>query len=41
MAHFDTAPAISDRLSQAGGATESYELTDEALEAATAETAAT
>jgi len=41
MAHFDTAPAISDRLAQAGGATESYELTDEALEAASAETAAT
>jgi hypothetical protein len=42
MAPFDTAPAISDRLAQAGGTTESYELTDEALEAATVtETAAT
>ncbi|MDX6684788.1 MAG: hypothetical protein QOF86_916 [Baekduia sp.] len=34
MAHFDTAPAISDRLTQLGGAPERHELTDEALEAA-------
>jgi hypothetical protein len=34
MAHFDTAPAISDRLTQLGGAPESHELTDQALEAA-------
>ena len=42
MAPFDTAPAISDRLAQAGGTPERYELTDEALDAAAAtETAAT
>ena len=42
MAPFDTAPAISDRLAQAGGTPERYELTDEALEAAAGtETAAT
>jgi hypothetical protein len=34
MAHFDTAPAVSDRLTQLGGTTERHELTDEALEAA-------
>ena len=34
MAHFDTAPAISDRLTQLGGTAERHELTDEALEAA-------
>jgi hypothetical protein len=34
MAHFDSAPAISDRLTQLGGASERHELTDEALEAA-------
>jgi hypothetical protein len=34
MAHSDTAPAISDRLTQLGGTPESYELTDEALQAA-------
>jgi|1185.fasta_scaffold200865_2 hypothetical protein len=34
MAHFDTAPAIADRLTQLGGAPESYPLADEALEAA-------
>jgi hypothetical protein len=34
MAHFDTAPAISDRLTQLGGAPERHELTDEALQAA-------
>lgn len=39
MAPYDTAPAISDRLTQLGGAPERYELTDEALEAA-GETAA-
>jgi hypothetical protein len=34
MAHFDTAPAISDRLTQLGGTPERHELNDEALEAA-------
>ena len=34
MAPFDTAPAISDRLAQAGGTPERYELTDETLQAA-------
>jgi hypothetical protein len=34
LAHYDTAPAISDSLSQLGGKPESYELTDEAVEAA-------
>ena len=36
MAHSDTAPAISDQLTQLGGTSESHELTDEALEAAAA-----
>ena len=40
MAHFDTAPAISDRLTQLGGASEGHELTDDALEAAGATDAA-
>jgi hypothetical protein len=41
MAHADTAPAISARLAQLGGASESHELTDDALQAAEAtETAA-
>jgi hypothetical protein len=39
LAHFDSAPAISDRLTQLGGASEAHELTDEALEAAAAEPA--
>ena len=34
MAHFDTAPAVFDRLTQLGGTPERYELTDEALQAA-------
>jgi hypothetical protein len=34
MAHFDTAPAISDRLTQLGGTPERHELTDEAVQAA-------
>ncbi len=34
MAHFDPAPAISDRLTQLGGTPETHELTDEAIEAA-------
>ena len=34
MAHFDTAPAISDRLAQLGGTAEAHQLTDEALQAA-------
>jgi len=37
LAHSDTAPAISDRLTQLGGEPEAHELTDEALQ--TAETA--
>jgi hypothetical protein len=41
MAHFDTAPAISDRLTQLGGTPERYELTDEVLEAAGATETAT
>jgi hypothetical protein len=36
MAHSDTAPAISDHLTQHGGTTESHELTDDALQAAEA-----
>src|SRR3954453_23417185 len=36
MAHADTAPPISDRLTQLGGASESHDLTDAALEAAAA-----
>ena len=36
LAHYDTAPAISDRLTQLGGSSESHELSDEALEAAAA-----
>ena len=38
MAHSDTAPAISDELTQLGGTSESHELTDEAVQAAEAET---
>ena len=37
MAHYDTAPAISDRLTQLGGTPETHELTDEAIAAATPE----
>jgi uncharacterized membrane protein len=40
LAHSETAPAISDRLAQLGGAPEAHELTDEALETATTETPA-
>ena len=40
MAHSDTAPAISDRLTQLGGVPESHDLTDDALEAAEAADAA-
>ena len=40
MAYYDTAPAIADRLEQLGGKPETHELSDEALEAATAETSA-
>jgi hypothetical protein len=36
MAHHDTAPAISDRLTQLGGTPERFELTDEAVQAAAA-----
>ena len=35
MSHLDTAPAVSDRLTQLGGKPERYELTEEVLEAAT------
>jgi hypothetical protein len=34
MTHFDTAPAISDRLTQLGGTSEGHELTEDALQAA-------
>ena len=40
LAHVDTAPAISDRLTQLGGTPESHELTDEALQAAAPDTSA-
>jgi hypothetical protein len=40
MAHYDTAPAISDRLTQLGGTPESHDLTDEALQTAGADTSA-
>jgi uncharacterized membrane protein len=40
MAHDDTAPAISDRLAQLGGTSESHELSDEALQTAAADTSA-
>ena len=39
MAHYDAVPAIAGRLEQLGGTPETHELSDEALEAATAETA--
>jgi hypothetical protein len=35
MADYETAPAISERLSQLGGTSERHELTDDALQAAT------
>ena len=41
MAHFDTAPAVSDRLTQLGGTPQAHQLSDEALQAAEADTAAT
>ena len=34
LAHSDSAPAISDRITQLGGASEVHELSDEAVEAA-------
>jgi hypothetical protein len=34
MAHYDIAPAVSDRLTQLGGAPERHDLSDDALEAA-------
>jgi hypothetical protein len=40
LAHSDTAPAISDRLNQLGGAPEAHELTDQALQTAGAATSA-
>ena len=39
LAHFDTAPAISDQLTELGGNSEAHELSDEAIEAATPESA--
>jgi hypothetical protein len=39
LAHYDSAPAISDQLTQLGGASEAHELSDEALEAAAEEPA--
>ena len=36
MAHSETAPGVSDRLTQLGGTPEHHELTDEALQAAEA-----
>ena len=36
MAHFETGPAISDRLTQLGGTPERHELTDAAVQAAEA-----
>jgi hypothetical protein len=36
LADFDTAPAISDRLTELGGASEAHELSDEAVQAAAA-----
>lgn len=38
LAHLDTASAISDRLTQLRGTPQSHQLTDEALEAAAADT---
>ena len=40
LAHFDTAPAVSDRLTQLGGEPEAHELSDEALGAAATDTSA-
>jgi hypothetical protein len=40
MSRYDTAPAISDRLTQLGGTPERHDLTDEALQAAGATDAA-
>jgi uncharacterized membrane protein len=38
LAHYDTATAVSARLTQLGGTSEAHPLTDEALEAAAADT---
>lgn len=40
MAPYDTAPAVAEKLKQLGGAPETHELSDEALEAAAAPAAA-
>jgi len=40
LAHSDSAPAISDRLTQLGGTPEAHELTDEALQTAATDTTA-
>jgi hypothetical protein len=37
LAQYDTASAISDRLAQLGGSSETHELSDEAIEAAAAD----
>ena len=34
LSHYDTAPAISDRLTQLGGVSEAHEISDEAVDAA-------
>ena len=41
LADFETAPAISEELTQLGGMPEAHELTDEALQVAAADTSAT
>jgi uncharacterized membrane protein len=40
LAHSDTAPAVSDRLTQLGGTAGTHQLTDEALDAAAADSSA-
>lgn len=40
LAKFDVAPAISDQLTELGGTPEAHELSDEALQAAAADTSA-
>jgi uncharacterized membrane protein len=40
LADFDTAPVISDRLTELGGAPEAHELSDEAVQAAAAQPSA-
>jgi hypothetical protein len=40
LAHVDTAPAVSDRLTQLGGTAGAHQLSDEALDAAAADSSA-